>query len=128
MRILGCIKLTNMALGSIMFAEIGSALINLAINAYFICSVYTLFVGGTFYWVVLSFVIVNVILFINATYKVVNLTVTSEALNAELNLAKDAIQNYQVYILSQGLGKIIKIIFIGLQIYNWENISQYFGF
>ena len=96
MRIVGCIKLTNMALGSILFAEIGMALVNLTINTYFICSVYALFVQDTFSWVVLCFIIVNALLFIIAVFKIINLTVASEDLNVALHLARDVVQNYQV--------------------------------
>jgi hypothetical protein len=61
MKIVGCIKLTNTALGSIVFAEIGLALVNLTINTYFICTIYALFVLD-FSWVVACFVIINILL------------------------------------------------------------------
>ena len=96
MRIIGCIKLANTALGSIMFAEVGLALFNLAINAYFICTVYVLFAKESFPWVVLCFILVNVLIFFLSSYRIINLTSASEGLNEELNLSLDCIQNYQV--------------------------------
>jgi hypothetical protein len=72
MKIVGCIKLTNSTLGSIMFGEIGLALVNLAINAYFICTIYAFFVVE-FSWVVLFFIIVNILLAAVAVYKLTNL-------------------------------------------------------
>ena len=99
-KIVGCIKLTNSSLGSIMFAEIGLALINLTINAYFMCTIYSLFIQA-FSWIVLCFIIVNFLLFTVAVYRLVTLTCASEFLNAELNLARDHIQNYTVPRLDQ---------------------------
>ena len=96
MRIIGCMKLANTALGSVMFAEVGLALFNLAINAYFNCTVYVLFAKESFPWVVLCFILVNVLIFFLGTYRITNLTSASEGLNKELNLSKDCIQNYQV--------------------------------
>ena len=96
MRIIGCINLANIALGSIMFVEIGLALFNLAINTYFICTIYVLFVADPFPWVVLWFILVNVVMFILATCRIINMTSGSECLSKELKLAKDCVQNYQV--------------------------------
>ena len=96
MKIIGCVKLANITLGSIMFAEVGLALFNLALNTYFICTVYVIFIKESFPWVVICFILVNVVVFFLATYRIFNLTSASEGLNQELNLAKDCIQNYQV--------------------------------
>ena len=42
-QIIGCCKLANDTLGPIIFAEIGLALFSFAINAYFVCTFYSLF-------------------------------------------------------------------------------------
>jgi hypothetical protein len=72
MKIVGCIKLTNSTLGSIMFSEIGLALFTLTINVYFICTIYAFFVVE-FSWVILCFIIINILLATVATYKLINL-------------------------------------------------------
>jgi len=78
-----------------MFAEIGLALVNLTINAYFMLTIYSL-MFKPFSWIVLGFIFVNVLLFTVAAYRLVTLTSASETLNANLNLARDHVQNYTV--------------------------------
>ncbi len=42
LRIVGCVKLADSALGPVLFAEIGIASFNVALSGYFVCTIYTL--------------------------------------------------------------------------------------
>ena len=95
-KIVGCIKLANKTLGPILFTELGLAFFNLIINAYFICTIYALFVDP-FPWVTLYFIIVNVLSFIMDLYRIFNPTRACDKLNRSLELSKDCLQNYQVW-------------------------------
>jgi len=94
-KIVGCIKLANKTLGPILFTELGLAFFNLIINAYFICTIYALFVDP-FPWVVLYFIIVNLLSIIMALYRIFNPTRACDKLNRVLESSKDCLQNYQV--------------------------------
>ncbi len=64
-------------------------------SSYFCCTVYSLFVKP-FSWVVLTFIIGQLLTMIISTCKIAFLTIASENLNHSLALAKDTLQNYQV--------------------------------
>jgi hypothetical protein len=85
-----------------MFAEISLAFFNVAIYAYFICTIYSLFVQP-FSWLILSFIIVQVLLGFVAVYRIVHLTMASENLNQELQLVVDHLQNFKASIISASL-------------------------
>jgi hypothetical protein len=78
-----------------MFWETILSLFNGAIHAYFILTVYALFVKP-FSWVVLMFVIYNCLVSMIDVYRIWNLTSATESIGAEMNLAKDHVQNYKV--------------------------------
>ncbi len=92
-----CIKLANQTLGSILFTELGLAFFNLIINAYFICTVYALFVDP-FPWVVMYFIIVNLLSFIMAMSRIFNPKRVCDKLNRVMELSKDCLQNYEVFL------------------------------
>ena len=69
-----------------------------SISSYFICTIYSLFVNP-FSWVVLTFIIGNFFAMIISTLRISSLTTASENLNTSLAMAKDHLQNYQVYSL-----------------------------
>jgi ABC-type Na+ efflux pump permease subunit len=95
LKLAGSLKLANEALGPIMFWEISLALFNFAIQAYFILSLYALFVNP-FSWVVLTFVVFNFLLAVIAAFRIWNLTASTESIRSQLSLAKDLFQNYKV--------------------------------
>jgi hypothetical protein len=64
-------------------------------SSYFICTVYTLFTPPI-EWVVVAFVVANVLLLSMALAKILLLTFSSESLNTALSDARDHLQNYQV--------------------------------
>jgi len=91
----GCIKFTDGSLGSIIFAEVGIALVSLTVACYFVCTVYALF-SPPFYWVILVFIIFNCAGITIAISRIANLTFASEQINSACVLAKDYLQIYQV--------------------------------
>jgi cytochrome b subunit of formate dehydrogenase len=97
LKLTGCIKLTNSGLGPIMFAEISLAFFNLAIYAYFICTIYSLFIHP-FSWVILLFIVHMFLMSFLAVYRIGHLTLASENLNHELQLAVDHLQNFKASI------------------------------
>jgi hypothetical protein len=80
-----------------MFAEISLAFFNVAIYAYFICTIYSLFVQP-FSWLILAFIIVQFLLSFLAVFRIWHLTSASENLNRELQLAVDNLQNFKANI------------------------------
>ncbi len=94
-KIVGCIKFTDGTLGSIIFVEVGIALVSLAVACYFVCTVYALF-SPPFYWVILVFIIFNCLGITIAISRIANLTFASEQINSACALAKDYLQIYQV--------------------------------
>ena len=66
MKLVGCIKLTDSALGPTIFVEVGISLFNFALGTYFICTLYSLF-SPPFQWVILVFIIENIISTLVAT-------------------------------------------------------------
>ena len=111
LKIVGCIKLANKTLGPILFTELGLAMFNFIINAYFICTIYALFYNP-FPWVTLYFIVVNLLSFIMALYRIFNPTRACEKLNRVLELSKDCLQNYQVRGLILFFLSLILILFL----------------
>ena len=64
-------------------------------SCYFICTIYTLFMRP-FEWVVVSFIISNILLLIMATMKIFLATSASEDLNTSMVDARDHLQIFQV--------------------------------
>ena len=94
-KIVGCIKMTDRTLGSILFTEFGLASVNLGLCTYFVLTIYVLF-SPPLAWVVLIFIIENGLGVTVAILKLWQLTVVCEQLNESLFLAKDHIQGFQV--------------------------------
>ena len=82
-------------LGPIFFTEFGVASLNLGISTYFVCTIYVLF-SPPFAWVVLLFIITNILVVIVAALKLWQMTKACEQLNESLTLAKDHLQGFQV--------------------------------
>ena len=95
LKIGGCIKLCDSALGSIIFTEIGIASFNFALSSYYTVTFYTLF-SIDFSWVVLVFIIGQTIEVVLASLKIWQLTLACENINDGMVLVKDSLQNYQV--------------------------------
>ena len=94
-KIVGCIKMTDKTLGSILFTEFGMASVNLGLCTYFVLTIYVLF-SPPLAWVVLIFIIANGLGVTVSILRLWQLTVVCEQLNESLMLAKDHIQGYQV--------------------------------
>lgn len=99
LKIVGCIKLADMALGAILLKEITTSLFNFAISSYFICTIYSLFDGGEFHWVTPLFLASSLCMMIMSIWKIIYLTKVTEDLNQVVRRAFDAFQNYQVSFL-----------------------------
>ena len=95
-QIIGCCKLANDTLGPIIFAEIGLALFSFAINAYFVCTFYSLFVQP-FSTVVLIFIVASLMEVIMSGVRIGHLTAASEALDKVFGHAVDCLQDYKVH-------------------------------
>ena len=87
--------MADKTLGSILFTEFGVASVNLGISAYFVCTTYVLFLPPVA-WVVLLFIVANILGITVAILKLWQLTVACEQLNESLTLAKDHLQGLQV--------------------------------
>ena len=92
---MGCIKMADKTLGSILFTEFGVASVNLGLCTYFVLTIYVLF-SPPLAWVVLIFIIGNGLGVIVAILKLWQLTRVCEKLNESLILAKDHLQGFQV--------------------------------
>ena len=88
-------KLANDALGPTLFTEIGLALLSLAINVYFVCTIYSLFFQP-FYPVVLIFILASIAGIIASSIRLGNLVSASESLITVFSRAKDQVQDFKV--------------------------------
>ena len=88
-------KLANDTLGPTLFTEIGLALLSLAINVYFVCTIYSLFFQP-FYPVVLIFILASIAGIIASSIRLGNLVSASESLITVFSRAKDQVQDFKV--------------------------------
>jgi len=92
-------KFANVALGKIIFIEMTIASFNFAINAYFICTIFTLFFGK-FLVIVFIFILSNILIMVMSVLRIAHLTFLGQGLSQSLERAKDELQQYQVIYFS----------------------------